>query len=160
VSPKDVNLVQVGTFGDKGRYPRGWTVTVAYACVVPTTKLGVKAADDANQAKWYGIDALPPLAFDHKMVVKKSFERLAETSVGPIVELLKKAAVKLQWTSELLADRTERQWKGDSIIRVKCTATTLKGWNLYSTVDESAQCKHASTCMQWIEMKSKDHAIC
>jgi 8-oxo-dGTP diphosphatase len=37
VSPKDVNLVQVGTFGDKGRDPRGWTVTVAYACVVPTT---------------------------------------------------------------------------------------------------------------------------
>lgn len=95
VSPKDVKLVQVGTFGDKGRDPRGWTVTVAYACVVPTTKLGVKAADDAKNAQWYSIDGLPDLAFDHKKVVKTSFERLAEDSSGPIVELLQKAAAKL-----------------------------------------------------------------
>jgi ADP-ribose pyrophosphatase YjhB (NUDIX family) len=36
--------VQVGTYGDPGRDPRGWTVTVAYAAVVPSTELGVKAA--------------------------------------------------------------------------------------------------------------------
>ncbi len=35
---------QVGAFGDPGRDPRGWTVTVAYAALVPTTNLGVKAA--------------------------------------------------------------------------------------------------------------------
>lgn len=36
--------VQVGSYGDPGRDPRGWTVTVAYAAVVPSTELGVKAA--------------------------------------------------------------------------------------------------------------------
>jgi ADP-ribose pyrophosphatase YjhB (NUDIX family) len=36
--------VQVGAYGDPGRDPRGWTVTVAYAAVVPSTELGVKAA--------------------------------------------------------------------------------------------------------------------
>ena len=95
VSPKDVNLVQVGTFGDEDRDPRGWTVTVAYACVVPTTKLGVKAADDAKNAQWYSINELPELAFDHKKVVKTSFERLAKTSSGTIVELLEKAAAAM-----------------------------------------------------------------
>ncbi len=35
---------QVGTFGDPGRDPRGWTVTVAYGAIVPDTNLGVKAA--------------------------------------------------------------------------------------------------------------------
>ena len=96
VSPKDVNLVQVGTFGDENRDPRGWTVTVAYACVVPTTELGVKAADDATNAQWYSINELPELAFDHKKVVQISFERLAKTSSGTIVELLDNAAAKLR----------------------------------------------------------------
>lgn len=36
--------LQVGAFGDPGRDPRGWTITVAYAALVPTTELGVKAA--------------------------------------------------------------------------------------------------------------------
>lgn len=37
-------LLQVGAYGDPGRDPRGWTVTVAYAAVVPSTEMGVKAA--------------------------------------------------------------------------------------------------------------------
>ena len=36
--------MQFGAFGDPGRDPRGWTVTVAYVALVPSTKLGVKAA--------------------------------------------------------------------------------------------------------------------
>lgn len=36
--------VQVGAFADPGRDPRGWTITVAYAALVPSTNLGVKAA--------------------------------------------------------------------------------------------------------------------
>jgi 8-oxo-dGTP diphosphatase len=35
-------LQQVGTFGDPGRDPRGWTVSVVYAAVVDTMQLGVK----------------------------------------------------------------------------------------------------------------------
>lgn len=37
-------IVQVGAFGDPGRDPRCWTITVAYAALVPSTSLGVKAA--------------------------------------------------------------------------------------------------------------------
>lgn len=37
-------LMQVGAFGDAGRDPRGWTVTVAFAALVPADIEGVKAA--------------------------------------------------------------------------------------------------------------------
>lgn len=36
--------LQVGAFGDPGRDPRGWCVSVAYAALVPSTEMGVKAA--------------------------------------------------------------------------------------------------------------------
>lgn len=35
---------QVGAFGDPGRDPRGWQVSAAYAALVPSTDMGVKAA--------------------------------------------------------------------------------------------------------------------
>jgi hypothetical protein len=42
------SALQVGAFGDPGRDPRGWCVSVAFAALVPSTELGVKAADDAQ----------------------------------------------------------------------------------------------------------------
>lgn len=77
VEPSSVQLTQVGAFGDPGRDPRGWTVTVAYAAFVPSTNLGVKAADDAKEAKWFDIGSLPRLAFDHKLVVRTALGALA-----------------------------------------------------------------------------------
>lgn len=41
----------MGSYGDPGRDPRGWTVTVAYAAVVPSTELGVEAAVSARGAE-------------------------------------------------------------------------------------------------------------
>jgi hypothetical protein len=43
-APDSAQCQQVGAFGAPGRDPRGWTVTVAYAALVPSSKLGVKAA--------------------------------------------------------------------------------------------------------------------
>lgn len=69
------DLWQVGAFGDPGRDPRGWTITVAYTCVVrdPISSLGTKAADDAADAQWFDINQLPALAFDHQKVILSCF---------------------------------------------------------------------------------------
>ena len=89
------------------RDPRGWAVSAAYAAIVPSTELGVKAAvrhvcvlalhasrqlvprcggalilcllqDDASNAEWWTVTKLPPLAFDHKLIVRSAFQRLGE----------------------------------------------------------------------------------
>jgi ADP-ribose pyrophosphatase YjhB (NUDIX family) len=36
------SLTQVGAYGDPGRDPRGWTITVAYCAIVPSMDVGVK----------------------------------------------------------------------------------------------------------------------
>jgi 8-oxo-dGTP diphosphatase len=52
-------------------------VSVAYAALVPSSDLGVQAADDAAAARWYPVEQLPQLAFDHKLIVRSAFRHLA-----------------------------------------------------------------------------------
>ena len=67
-------------------------VGVQYAALVPTTVLGVKAADAAADAKWWPIASLPlPLACDHQRVLAASFRRLAlEVDTRDNLELVAK----------------------------------------------------------------------
>lgn len=71
-------LRQVHTFGDPGRDPRGWTITVTFACVVDVdVKKEVHAADDAADAMWFNITSLPSnMAFDHKDMVHEVCKRI------------------------------------------------------------------------------------
>jgi 8-oxo-dGTP diphosphatase len=72
-------LRQVGAFGDPGRDPRGWTVSVAYLAELSGAKHKVQAADDAQAVKWFPLDGLPRLAFDHGKILKQA---LAVLSTG------------------------------------------------------------------------------
>ncbi|MFF7161632.1 NUDIX domain-containing protein [Streptomyces sp. NPDC008086] len=61
-------LDQIGTFDQPDRDPRGRYVTVAYhLTVIPG--LPVEAGDDATNAQWWPLRALPPLAFDHADII-------------------------------------------------------------------------------------------
>jgi 8-oxo-dGTP diphosphatase len=62
-------LEQLQTFGDPGRDPRGWTISVVYLAVVNAKRLKPKAADDAAEVAWHPMDKLPPLAFDHDQIL-------------------------------------------------------------------------------------------
>ena len=63
------HLNQFATYGDPGRDPRGRTVTVIYQTLIKKQITPI-AGDDAINAKWYNINKLPKLAFDHKIIVK------------------------------------------------------------------------------------------
>jgi 8-oxo-dGTP diphosphatase len=78
---ENVSLEQLAAFGDPGRDPRGWTVSVAFLARVPTGTRAT-AADDAAEVGWHALDELPrPLAFDHDKILARTRARLA--AFGP-----------------------------------------------------------------------------
>ncbi|MEC7987107.1 MAG: NUDIX hydrolase, partial [Myxococcota bacterium] len=77
ISPKDVYLEQLYTFGRANRDPRGRVVSVAhYALLRP--ELVIHLFDDQPGAtvKWFATTALPHLAFDHDEIVNTALTRL------------------------------------------------------------------------------------
>lgn len=60
---------QIGAFSKVDRDPRGRTVTVAYLAFVDAP-VEVKGQDDAANAEWFPLSALPALAFDHADIMK------------------------------------------------------------------------------------------
>jgi 8-oxo-dGTP diphosphatase len=72
-----VRLHQLNTYGDPGRDPRGRTISVVFWGILEGTA-GVKAGDDARQAKWFDVKIIPPLAFDHNKIVQKALEQVRD----------------------------------------------------------------------------------
>ncbi|MFI1177862.1 NUDIX domain-containing protein [Streptomyces melanogenes] len=58
------DLRQAGAFDAPGRDPRGRYVSAAYTATLPAP-VPPTAGDDARAARWWPLDALPDLAFDH-----------------------------------------------------------------------------------------------
>ena len=72
----DVDLEQLAAFGDPGRDPRGWTVSVAFLARV-AAGTPAAAADDAAAVGWHPLDHPPqPLAFDHAKILARARARL------------------------------------------------------------------------------------
>jgi len=69
------HLEQLQSFGDPGRDPRGWTVTIAFIGRVDAATLKPIAADDAAEVAWHFVDAPPKLAFDHAKILAAALKR-------------------------------------------------------------------------------------
>jgi len=64
---KDITLLRVASNPD--RDPRGHVIDHIY--VIQKYSGTAKAADDAKEIKWFSLDNLPPIAFDHMDSIKK-----------------------------------------------------------------------------------------
>jgi 8-oxo-dGTP diphosphatase len=74
------SLEQLYTFGDPGRDPRGWTISVSYLATLDEVEgnaLRPRAGSDAAEAGWFDLSALPPLAFDHADILAHARSRVA-----------------------------------------------------------------------------------
>ena len=69
-------LEQLHTYGAPERDPRGRVISVAYFALVKLVDHNVMADSDAKNAKWFCVNKLPKLAFDHRKIVTMARVRL------------------------------------------------------------------------------------
>lgn len=70
----DIELKElVGVFSDPDRDPRGHTVSV---CFTAKGYGSLNPSSDAQDAGLFPPDHLPPLAFDHEMIIRKSLKNI------------------------------------------------------------------------------------
>jgi 8-oxo-dGTP diphosphatase len=73
------HLQQFHTFGDPGRDPRGWTISVAFLALMDWQEGAswqLQAGSDAAKVGWFDLDELPVLAFDHEEILAYARRRL------------------------------------------------------------------------------------
>jgi len=85
-------LEQLYSFGAPKRDPRNRVISISYFALVRPDAFELKASTDAKDARWFPLDNIPKLAFDHKIIVKMAMERVkAKMGYAPIgFELLDK----------------------------------------------------------------------
>jgi 8-oxo-dGTP diphosphatase len=79
LSPEDLagcKLKQFKVYSDPKRDPRSRVISIVFYVIVPySEKLldAVKAGDDAKEADWFPINQLPPMAFDHALILQQLY---------------------------------------------------------------------------------------
>lgn len=67
---------QFHTYSLPKRDPRERVITIAYLTLVKLQD--VKGGDDAEEARWFPVDSVPQLAFDHDVILRDALARLRE----------------------------------------------------------------------------------
>lgn len=70
------HAIEFGCFSEVNRDPRGRTISIAYYAI--TEEKDVRGCDDAAKAQWFAINEIPPLAFDHDLILKKALNCLKQ----------------------------------------------------------------------------------
>lgn len=69
-------LEQLYSFDDPSRDPRGRVIAVAHFALINPDQFEVVAGHMANDVKWFPVNKVPKLGFDHKQIFQKALERL------------------------------------------------------------------------------------
>lgn len=79
-------LEQLYTFGDNvARDHRARVISVSYMGTVVPSKMNLKADTDATDVKWFAMDKITKLPYDHKKILHTAFDRLkAKLNYQPI----------------------------------------------------------------------------
>ena len=87
----DVYLEQFKSYGDPDRDPIERTISVAYFALIDINKYSAQI-NDQYHAEWFNLHEVPPLIFDHDLMVKEALSRIRyQAALHPILfELLPK----------------------------------------------------------------------
>lgn len=82
----DIYLEQLKAFGEPDRFPSRRVITIGYYALVKREDYNVKAGFTASDAKWYKINDVPNLIYDHDEILAFSLKhlrnRVRQTPVG------------------------------------------------------------------------------
>jgi 8-oxo-dGTP diphosphatase len=74
---QDAYLEQLYTYGEPSRDPRGRVVSVAYYALIPAdAHILSEGGSDSARARWFPVEELPSLAFDHAEIISYALRRL------------------------------------------------------------------------------------
>jgi 8-oxo-dGTP diphosphatase len=71
-----ISLQQLHAFSALDRDPRHRTISVVFYGILAGNHADAVAGSDAKEAKWFNLNHLPPLAFDHDYILEIAFEKL------------------------------------------------------------------------------------
>ena len=68
------SIEQLKAYSNPGRDPRERVITIVF--IAESKIKEVEGSDDAKEAKWFNISNLPPLAFDHELILKDALSKI------------------------------------------------------------------------------------
>jgi 8-oxo-dGTP diphosphatase len=72
----DIYMEQLGAFGEIDRFPERRVITIVYYALVKPGQYKLNPGPDASGAKWFILNELPYLPFDHERIVQAPLARL------------------------------------------------------------------------------------
>lgn len=81
-----IYLEQLKAFGDPDRFPLRRVITIGYYALIKREDYNIKAGFTASDAKWYKINEIPDLIYDHNEILSYSLKhlrnRVKQTPIG------------------------------------------------------------------------------
>lgn len=72
----DIYMEQIGAFGDVDRYPEERIITIGYTALINPQAYILRHGPDVSDVKWFDVQEIPQLTFDHNLIVERALEHL------------------------------------------------------------------------------------
>lgn len=79
-------LKQFKAYSSVARDPRGRTISVVFYTILEQKPMDLYAKDDAKELKWFPLNSLPRLAFDHNEIIFEFKSFLIDTALTNFVD--------------------------------------------------------------------------
>ncbi len=73
---RKIELNQLQAFSEIDRDPRQRTISIVFYAFVKKDDCKIRAGSDAEKVKWFSLQNVPSLAFDHNKILKIAVEKL------------------------------------------------------------------------------------
>lgn len=150
---RDVALEQMGAYGKPDRDPRERVITIAFMALVPSDQMVLAASTDAADARWFDMDDLPPLAFDHDKILADGRERLAHMVTNRVTET---ASVAFQFLPKKFtlaqAQAVFETLRGEELDKRNFRKWIAANWDLIDLKEKTSGGRHRPAALYSVDL--------